>query len=70
MLGVPVQDLLRPNETEFKEATDLPNLDDNAALADWISRNPRALQRPIVVAEDGSRAVVGRPPETVADLLR
>lgn len=69
LLGVPVRDLLRRNETEFKEASDLPDLDDDAAVAGWIERNPRVLQRPIVVSADEDRAVIGRPPENVNDLL-
>ena len=69
MLGCAVQDLLRRNETEFKEATDLPELSDDAALAEWITRNPRVLQRPIVVSDDNTRAVIGRPPENVSELL-
>ena len=69
LLGIAVQDLLRRNETEFKEATDLPDLDDDAALAEWISRNPRVLERPIVVTAGNDRAVVGRPPENVNELL-
>lgn len=67
-LDVPVQQLLRRNEDVVREATDLPPLDDNAALAAWIASHPRALERPIVVADDG-RAVVGRPPENVNELL-
>ncbi len=69
MLGVPVAALLRQGETEFKEANDVPDLDDDAALAMWISRNPKVLQRPIVVDEAAQRAVIGRPPENVQDLL-
>ena len=69
LLGVDVQALLRRNETEFKEATDLPDLADDAALAAWITRNPRVLQRPIVVSGDDERAVIGRPPENVNELL-
>ena len=69
LLGAPVQDLLRKNEAEFKDAPDLPDLDDDAALAAWVSRNPRVLVRPIVVDDDQSRAVVGRPPENVHELL-
>ena len=67
MLELRVSDLLRTGETEFKEAHDLPPLDDDAALADWIVRHPHVLQRPIV--SDGNRAIVGRPPENVLDLL-
>jgi arsenate reductase len=69
MLGVPVADLLRRNEDEFRKAADLPSLDDDMALAGWISSNPKVLQRPIVV-DDGKRAaVIGRPPENVLELL-
>ena len=66
-LGVNVADLLRRGESTFKEATDLPELDDNKALAAWLAANPIVLERPIVV--DGDRAVVGRPPENVQALL-
>jgi arsenate reductase len=69
LLGVSVQELLRKNEADFKEATDLPDLADDPALATWISRNPRVLERPIVVDDDANKAVVGRPPENVRDLL-
>lgn len=69
LLGVPVRELLRTGEAEVAEAADLPDLADDAALAAWISRHPRALQRPIVVDDDTGRARIGRPPESVRDLL-
>ena len=69
LLGLSVQDLLRRNEAEFVAATDLPDLNDDAALAAWISDNPKVLQRPIVVDDDANKAVIGRPPENVRDLL-
>ena len=69
LLGVSVQTLLRRNEAEFVDATDLPDLADDAALAAWIARNPRALERPIVVDDAAKKAVIGRPPENVRDLL-
>ncbi len=69
LLGVSVKGLLRKNEAEFRDASDLPDLDDDAALAAWASRNPRVLERPIVVDDATSRAVVGRPPQNVHDLL-
>ncbi len=68
-LGLAVADLLRRGESTFKEAEDLPELDDDAALASWLTRNPIVLQRPIVVDTETGRAVVGRPPENVAELL-
>ncbi|MEO1201154.1 MAG: ArsC/Spx/MgsR family protein [Pseudomonadota bacterium] len=69
LMGVPVRALMRGNEAVVKDAQDLPALDDDAALADWIARNPQALERPIVVSDDGQRAIIGRPPENVEALL-
>ena len=66
-LGVPLADLLRRGESEFKDATDLPDLSDDAALAGWLAAHPIVLERPIVT--DGVRAVVGRPPENAEALL-
>lgn len=69
-LGMPLADLLRRGESEFREANDLPDLDDEAALAAWVAAHPIVLQRPIVLDNDRGKAVVGRPPDNVADLLR
>lgn len=69
LLGIPVSALLRRGEDDFKNATDLPDLDDDAALADWIMQNPRVLERPIVIDDARERAVVGRPPENVRELI-
>lgn len=70
LLDVPVADLLRGGEDEVKNADDLPDLADDAALAGWITNHPRTLQRPIVVDDERSRAVIGRPPENVLELVR
>jgi arsenate reductase len=69
LLQLPVADLLRRGEAAFKEAEDLPDLADNAALAAWIEAHPIVLERPIVVDTDSGEAVVGRPPENVNALL-
>ncbi len=69
LLGVAVADLLRRREAEFREASDLPPLDDDRALAAWIAEHPIVLERPIVVDARAERAVIGRPPETVRELL-
>ncbi len=70
LLNVPVADLLRRGEDEFKNATDLPELSDNRALAAWIESHPKTLERPIVVDDENDRAVIGRPPENVLTLTR
>jgi arsenate reductase len=69
-VGVPVRELLRRKEAEVREAANLPDLDDDRALAKWISAHPKALERPIVVDDAGAAAVVGRPPENVNALLQ
>ncbi len=68
-IGGPVSDLLRRNEDEFRRATDLPDLDDEASLAAWLARHPRVMQRPIVIDDDAGVAVIGRPPENVQEIL-
>jgi len=68
LLGIPVAGLLRRGESTFKTAGDLPDLDDDAALAHWREAHPIVIERPIVVDEARHRAVIGRPPETVLDL--
>ena len=67
LIGVPVSDLLRRGEEEFKQADDLPNLDDDGALAKWLEAHPKVIERPIVVRN--GKAVLGRPPENVLALI-
>lgn len=69
LLNVPVAGLLRRGEDDFRNASDLPDLDDDDALAGWVEQHPKVLQRPIVVDDDSNRAVVGRPPENVLELI-
>lgn len=69
-LGIGVAELLRRGETEFKDASHLPDLDDGPALAAWLASHPAVLQRPIVIRADNGKAVIGRPPENVLELLR
>lgn len=68
-LQLPVAALLRRGEAAFKEAANLPDLNDDAALAAWVAANPIVLQRPIVVDSATGKAVIGRPPENVHELL-
>lgn len=68
-LGLSVAKILRRGETEYKEATDLPDLANDAALAEWLTKHPIVIERPIVVNNETGAAVIGRPPENVAALL-
>jgi len=59
-------DLIRKNEPEFRQHFKGKDL----SRAEWIEamvRFPKLMQRPIV--EKGGKAVLGRPPEKVLELL-
>lgn len=65
-LGQPVAALLRKGEADYKEYfADLA--DDEAACLALLARYPKVIERPVVIA--GNRAVLGRPPENVLELL-
>ncbi len=64
LLKLKPRDLLRAKEAA--EAGLDPEMDD-ATLIDGIAAHPAALERPVFVHR--GRAVVGRPPEKVLDLL-
>jgi arsenate reductase len=68
-LSLPVAKIMRRGESEFKEAADLPDLADDAGLAKWLAAHPIVLERPIVVDFASGKAVIGRPPENVLELL-
>ncbi|RUL66722.1 arsenate reductase (glutaredoxin) [Dyella dinghuensis] len=66
-LGIPARQLLRTGEDVYEELhLDDASLDDNA-LIDAMTKHPRLIERPIVVAH--GKAVIGRPPEKVLDIL-
>ena len=67
VLGMTARDLVRTGEAPYREL----GLGDPAVTEDEliaaIAANPILMQRPVV--RRGGRAVVGRPPERVAELL-
>ncbi|MEP6391807.1 MAG: arsenate reductase (glutaredoxin) [Halioglobus sp.] len=65
-LNIDAADLVRRGEAEYQEA----GLGKESSEQDYIAAmaaHPRLIERPVVVC--GSRAVLGRPPENVLDLL-
>lgn len=70
-LGMQPWELARMKEPLAKEIG-LPDLArDDSTRSEWIrllSANPKLIERPVVIGEDG-RARLGRPPENVRDLL-
>ena len=66
-LGISARALLRTKEADYQAAgLDDPNLNDDDIIAAMI-KCPKLIERPIVVM--GNRAVIGRPPERVLELL-
>ena len=67
MLGLPARDLLRTGESEYAAlGLDDPSLPDDRIIA-AMAAHPRLMERPVFV--HGDRAVIGRPPERVFELL-
>ena len=67
MLGIPARELLRKGEAAYTEL----GLDDAAlseeALLAAMSQHPGLIERPVFVHQ--GKAVIGRPPERVLELL-
>lgn len=66
MLGLAPRELVRTADAK-KLGLEMDGLDDDAVIA-LMAANPRIIERPVVISDDG-RAVVGRPPERVNELL-
>ena len=66
-LGIGARQLLRTGEDEYK-TLDLANpaLTD-AQLIDAMASHPKLIERPILIV--GDKAVIGRPPEKVLEIL-
>ena len=66
-LGINARDLLRKGEEAYK-ALELANPDlSDQELIEAMTNNPKLIERPIV--EKGEKAVLGRPPENVLDII-
>ncbi len=65
-LGIPAEALVRRGEDAYKAEFKDKSLSHDAWL-DALAAHPKLIERPIAVR--GERAVVGRPPEKVLELL-
>ncbi|OBS09939.1 arsenate reductase (glutaredoxin) [Acidihalobacter prosperus] len=67
LLGMEPRELMRRQEDEYAEAQlDDPGLTRETLILAMIQR-PRLIERPIVIAD--GRAAIGRPPESVLEIL-
>jgi len=66
-LGISARQLLRRGEQAYKEQ----NLSDTSLtekqLIDAMVKSPKLIERPVVVV--GNKAIIGRPPEQVLEIL-
>jgi len=67
MLGMNPRELMRTGEAEFKEQGLNDDFLEDDELINAMVATPKLIQRPIVLA--GDRAAIGRPPESVLDIL-
>lgn len=66
-LGIGARDLLRKGEAEYRDNSLAdPSLTDKQ-LIEAMVKYPKLIERPIVVK--GNKAVLGRPPENVLELI-
>jgi len=62
----PVIEMMRPKEARFKELG-LSKSDSDETLLAAMAANPVLIERPLAIK--GDRAVIGRPPEKLLELL-
>ncbi|MFY1667136.1 arsenate reductase (glutaredoxin) [Pseudomonas sp. Pseu.R1] len=66
-LGIGARALLRTGEDEYKALNLADTSLSDDALIDAMAAHPKLIERPILIA--GDKAVIGRPPEKVLEIL-
>ncbi|MFQ6576303.1 arsenate reductase (glutaredoxin) [Pseudomonas sp. UM16] len=66
-LGIGARQLLRSGEDEYKALNLADTSLSDAQLIEAMVEHPKLIERPILVA--GDKAVIGRPPEKVLEIL-
>lgn len=67
MLGIKPRQLMRTKEAEYKTLNLADESLSDDALIDAMTNNPKLIERPIVI--NNGKAIIGRPPELVLDIL-
>ena len=60
-------DIIRKKDKLFKELQ-IDTINKDEKILDIITKNPKLLERPIIVK--GEKAVIGRPPELLYDIIK
>ncbi|NBB11497.1 arsenate reductase (glutaredoxin) [Pseudomonas sp. SLFW] len=66
-LGIHARALLRTGEDEYKTLNLADSSLSDDGLIDAMAAHPKLIERPILIA--GDKAVIGRPPEKILELL-
>jgi len=66
LLGIKPIDLVRKNESIWKELYKDKDLSDSEIVKAMVV-HPKLIERPIVI--NGNKAVIGRPAETILDII-
>ncbi len=67
LLGRAPRELMRAGEDAYKEQGLADKELDDSALIEAMAATPKLIERPVVI--NGDKAAVGRPPESVLDIL-
>ena len=66
-LGIGARDLMRKGEDAYKELNLADTTLSEAVLIKAMVENPKLIERPIAI--NGDKAVIGRPPENVLQVI-
>ncbi len=66
LLNIKPIELVRKNESQWKDNFKNSTFTDKE-LIDIMVKNPKLIERPIVI--NGNKAVIGRPPQIVLDII-
>ena len=66
-LNLEPKDIVRIGEKDFKENNLSEIIEDKNLLLEKMVEFPKIIERPIIII--GNKAVVGRPPENILDIL-
>jgi arsenate reductase (glutaredoxin) len=66
-LGATARDIMRTGEEAYKELKLADAATTERQLIDAMAAHPRLIERPIVIK--GDKAIIGRPPERVLELI-
>ncbi len=65
-LGIGARELMRTKEDIYKELG-LKEIEEEDKLIEAMAANPKLIERPVVIK--GDKAVIGRPPEKIVELV-